>query len=644
MDTHSEGADEKEPKPEAKPNEADSLTVNSGAPLYSPSVMGRPKPTAPTPQPSPVLPAPLAPRRRSVAVDHQPRASGLRVGAFRITDDGVYHDDSGERLSDPFLVVASASDPSGRNHVITLRTSQGQEFDIPSSLRHQPTRLVKVLEDHGVMCGLNQRIPQIGTIHKLLAQYVTAVRPSKHRIRVKTAGWHHGHNGYAFVLADGTTFGNPDILYTDPRPSGGSERDIWTIAGTLASWQREVAEFARGNSRVMLAIGLALAGALVEIAEITVNGGINQFGSSHTGKSTCAYGAASVWAKADGGMLRDWEMSEAGLEYAAAASSGTFTGFEDLRKGTSADVAERVIYVVANKGARTLATRERLIWHFLWYSTCEMDMASKLGDRATPGLLTRIADLPLPSPSSAFEDTHGQPPGDFAASLKAACLNNYGTAGRAWATKLVELRNADPDGFAAKVRGKLQEFIRRHTEASTAGQARGVIERFGLIAVAIELAIEHSILPWNAGDGVWAAETCLAAWRDHRGGSLGAAEEVLGAEVVRDFFQRYPRRFTEIGDPTIPPNHAGWVERDSSRRIVRIHFRRDLWNRGLFNSTLNPRTIAAAMVRKGMIWKAPREKHNAAKMRRTPANWTGEERPRTYHVIAAALLGDDTDE
>ena len=114
----------------------------------------------------------------------------------------------------------------------------------------------------------------------------------------------------------------------------------------------------------------------------------------------------------------------------------------------------------------------------------------------------------------------------------------YGTAGRAFLTRLVETRAADPDGFYELVKGLRQQFISDHLPAGSDGQVRSVAGRFGVVAAAGELATEWGILPWEIGEATQAAAVCFQAWLNERGG-IGAGEVHAAIRQVRAFFEQH---------------------------------------------------------------------------------------------------------
>jgi len=120
-----------------------------------------------------------------------------------------------------------------------------------------------------------------------LHAYLSRWKPARRARCVERPGWHGG----AFVLPD-QTFGAPEgedvILQTAGEPPE------YATAGTLESWQEELAAFCAGTDRLMLAIGAAFAGPLLLPLQ-EESGGFHFGGASSTGKSTALKVGASVW-------------------------------------------------------------------------------------------------------------------------------------------------------------------------------------------------------------------------------------------------------------------------------------------------------------------------------------------------------------
>ncbi|WP_049124419.1 DUF927 domain-containing protein, partial [Burkholderia cenocepacia] len=112
------------------------------------------------------------------------------------------------------------------------------------------------------------------------------------RVRcVPRVGWHHG----AFVLPDrviGT--GKEALIYQADTPIQSQFKE----RGTLDDWQREVAAYCVGNSRLLFCVATAFAGPLLHFSGLQ-SGGFHLLGTTSKGKSTGGVIAASVFGSPD---------------------------------------------------------------------------------------------------------------------------------------------------------------------------------------------------------------------------------------------------------------------------------------------------------------------------------------------------------
>ncbi len=72
-------------------------------------------------------------------------------------------------------------------------------------------------------------------------------------------------------------------------------------------------------------------------------------------------------------------------------------------------------------------------------------------------------------------------------------------------------------------------------------------QRFGLVAVAAELATHYGVTGWDEGEATQAAGRCFASWLDSFGGAGNREDRVLLAHV-RGFFETHgASRFEDVG-------------------------------------------------------------------------------------------------
>jgi len=166
-----------------------------------------------------------------------------------------------------------------------------------------------------------------------------------------------------------------------------------------------------------------------------------------------------------------------------------------------------------------------------------------------------------------FAELHGfANPAQFADHLRDAAAMFHGTGMDAWLAWLVANRAELPERIRAF---KLQYVERMLSEmAQPEATVRRVCDKFALVAVAGELAIDGGVLPWPPGVAVAATGKLFRNWVEARGGA-GSQEESRLIEQVRDFLARHGEsRFSDLhranlGDDRAPRtvNRAGFVNR-----------------------------------------------------------------------------------
>ena len=295
----------------------------------------------------------------------------------------------------------------------------------------------------------------------------------------------------------------------------GAAHGPYETKGTLAEWRDGVATLAAGHAIPMLAISTAFAGPLLHLAGLE-GGGLNLFGQSSRGKTTCLQAAASVWGRGGTpGFVRAWRATSNGLEGAAAQSSDTVMMLDELGMVDAREAAQ-AFYGLANgagkqRAGRDGSPREPKSWRVLFLSSGELPVEAKLseapGRKARAGQLVRLLDVPADRGAGFGVFDNGGPDDDagaLAKSIKLAAIKAYGTAGPEFVRRLIA------DGVTGEdVRGLISQFVTATIPADADGQVERAAQRFGLIFAAGEL-----------GDYFW--NCTLASGRGPRCGGLGA--------------------------------------------------------------------------------------------------------------------------
>jgi putative DNA primase/helicase len=523
-------------------------------------------------------------RLRAAAVAAaQPHKAGARFvsfGSFTMSNDGLIlakegrsEDAATETLwvCSAFEIIGRARDPNGREWARWLRWTDDDKREHlhpvkDADLHGDPRSLCAALATRGLRISTSYRAH--------LLDYLNRARVDRRITIVGRTGWHDIGGSSVFILPAETigTSGRETVVLDS---SGASPYDS---RGTLQEWKDSVAALTKGHRLPILAISTALAGPLLHIAGMD-GGGVNLFGRSSRGKSTCGECAASVWGKGcSPGYVRSWRATANALEAAAAISSDTVLILDELGVVEAREAAAGVYQLASGTGkgrsARDGSLRTPLTWRVMVLSTGEMPMATKInedrnGRRAQAGQAVRLLDIPADANKGFGVFDHAGADNDAARlsdAIKRAARTAYGTAGPAFVKRLA----AENTKEAAKDLTKAVEtFVDRHAAGSD-GQVRRAAQRLALIGAAGEMAAGWGIVPWAPGEAFAAAEAALASWVEGRGGTEGA--EVREAiSRVRLFIETHgDSRFEPVdkSDDFRPvTNRAGWRKGAGSERV-----------------------------------------------------------------------------
>lgn len=566
------------------------------------------------------------------------------------TDEEVAGDPT--HLSAPFRVLSEARDAEGHGRALLLRWTDSdgleQRFPLPRRMLHgDHGTLAGELEDRGLRCRTGQYI------RSRLADALAGVTTSVRIASADRTGWHKAGGRMAYVMADGTTFGDAAERVVLTGAGRGVEERVAT-GGSLRCWQDGVAAIAVGNARLALFVAAAFAPPLLEIVGVE-GGGVHLLGGSSTGKSTCLEAAASVWGSPRmGQQVRSWRATANALEGAAVECSDALLALDEIGLCDGKDVSASLYMLTGGAGRgradRTGALRASRTWRTLFLSTGEVSPADKIaetGGRSRAGQDVRCVSIPADAGAGrgVWQNLHGQRDGEaLSNAVKAAGLAHHGHAARAFVEALTRMRTDKPAELARALRDSIEAFGRGlHVPKDADGQVRRVAQRFGLIAAAGDIAADMGILPWPEGEAERAAVACFMAWLGTRGGS-GAAEDREALTAVRAFIGAHgASRFSTLlpameqdgeGEDSTRPvvNRAGWRRRtkDGWEYLVLPEVWRDEVCRGQDHQRVARQLDAAGFLQRG-------EGKNLAARVSIP----GEDRPRLYVVKPGLLAGRD---
>jgi len=413
-----------------------------------------------------------------------------------------------------------------------------------------------------------------------------------------------------------------DAFVMPQRQYGGSEEVVLQVegvapefssAGDLINWQHNIAARCVGNSRLMFGLSAAFTGPLLRLVG-EESGGAHFCGPSSIGKTTTLHVARSVW----GIPLGSWRTTDNSAEAIAAGACDTFMALDEISQANPRVVGE-LAYMLGNERGKSRMNRNATLrhtfrWRVLFLSTGEVGMAARLlegGGKARAGQEVRVLEIPADAGKGhgVFENLHGfSNAAELAEYLRLAADRDCGHAAQAFLERIVE----NPAKLAAHLTQSRAEFVADYCPAGADGQVRRACGRFGVIAIAGELATLYGITGWKTGEAEEAVARCWHDWLDARGGA-GAAEEREAIDQVRLFLEQHGEaRFSLAWDKENErpvSNRAGFRRSSDSGATYYVLpgvFRREVCK------GFDARAVARAMAAKGwLVTEAGRHTTNA---------------------------------
>jgi uncharacterized protein (DUF927 family) len=521
---------------------------------------------------------------RRPAAKHVPRFP-YRDGRFEVTDEGVTfvreedgNSPTSQWICSPLFVIARTRDAKSGEWGRLL------EWCDDDGISHRWTMPLELLQGDGLdvrreLARLGLSIAPSRVARDLLANYIQLC-PVNDRARcVDRLGWHN-----AVFVTPTETIGDPGELVVFQNAHA-VEPEFSTL-GTVQAWRDSVAALAPGNTRIVFAVSASFAGPLVEMIGED-SGGFHFRGQSSSGKTTALRAAASVWGHPCR-YVRTWRATTNGLEGVAALHTDWTLILDELGQIDPKEAGEAA-YLLANgqgkaRASRNGTARAALRWRLLFLSAGEDSLSAlmaRVGRRASAGQEIRLADIEADAGAGMgiFEALHRHDsPGSLALALRDAAAGAYGAVGRTWLQLLV----TDRAKLAGWIGDGIRQFCTETVPKGAEGQIERVARRFGLVAIAGELASHYGLTGWDKGEGETAAKACFSAFLEAFGG-IGNREERELLSQVRAFFEAHgASRFESAnGDERQRViNRAGFVRAgsDQSREFLVLPeiFRREL--------------------------------------------------------------------
>ena len=579
----------------------------------------------------------------------------LLPGGFRLAPEGVFYtsDDGESRPVCSYLeLLARTRDDKGHNWGLLV------EFDDPDGAKKRwniPAR--NMTGDFGkdvlgplVDMGLRLSGTRSGrNARNDLQSYLQGFDSNERARLVTRLGWH----GPAYLLPD-QQIGNSHehLFFCD----SGAQLPPISEAGTLEQWQQQIGALCIGNHRLAFVASVAFAGPLLHLLGHE-SGGFHLYGDSSGGKTTHLQVAASVY----GGprLVRSWRSTDNALESIAAAHSDGVLVLDEIGMCDPRIIGETV-YMLGNGTGKARANdrgqagRQVQEWRLLFLSTGEKTLAQHMADankELKAGMEIRMLAVPADASKglgmfdvlNGFEDAAA-----LSDALKARVGKYYGTPLTAFLSALC--KPGEMLGWTAMLRRTVERFIAKALPASASGQAHRAAARFGLAAAAGELATALGVTGWPEGTATTAAQVCLNAWLEERGGAGNMEGDAIVSrlqQVIERFgesrFTRWdglaaktddhaPRTTDRLGFRRTVEHGMG----DGVYTLVTYYFLPTAWRAEVFKG-MSLTLVNRELIERGILEASAEGR--AAQSVRLP----GLAKTRAYVVHANALLSSETE-
>ena len=510
--------------------------------------------------------------------------------------------------------IAEVIDSGGKHKKIIISMTE---------LAGDGTDLRKLLLDEGVSLSTASAAKQ-----KLL-EYINLSFPKKTLLYVTKIGW----TGRHYIL--------PDKVYGDhskeeTQLNVGGKLPEFKQSGTLQEWHQHIGNYAIDNSRVQMAIFIALAAPILKLLG-RENFGVHFVGASSIGKSTVSHVACSVY----GSEFRSWRTTDNSAESWGLSSNDNLLALDDMGQA-SADAVAQMTYMLGNGQGKGRADKKGVArgvtkFTICFISTGEIGVEQKLRESKGKlpyyaGQAVRLLEIPADAAMGhgIFDVLHNLKDGEVLSThFKDACKQYQGTLGDQWLTYLSEHQD-EAVNLVRELEKKASQVMK--TEEKADGQIVRAKSNFALMAAAGEAAISKGFLKWPEGSSIRACAEIFNAWIQNRGG-VESHEDIQLINDTKIFLQQDSNARFEIIDNGCEQQEA--ANPDTKKTIYRqAGFKKLIeskWVMYVFTDVFDSEVIKSrnktaslkALVEKGYL---NRDEKHFAKLKRLP----GFDRKRVY--------------
>jgi uncharacterized protein (DUF927 family) len=172
-------------------------------------------------------------------------------------------------------------------------------------------------------------------------------------------------------------------------------------------------------------------------------------------------------------------------------------------------------------------------------------LMARAGRKPTPGQEIRMAEIDADAGAGmglleALHDYDNS--AALTLALKDAATTYYGAVGAEWLRRIVE----DRPKLAEVLANGIRQFMEEFAPTNSGGQIERVARRFGLIAVAGEIATQYRLTGWPEHESERAAAKCFQSWLESFGWTGNREERELLAQVRSFLEQHGSSRFEDM--------------------------------------------------------------------------------------------------
>lgn len=449
--------------------------------------------------------------------------SGVYLGIRRIASPITYHARGTRSWDDTKVAEIRFRDSEGRDLIERFGLAEFQPRN-----RH---KVVDRLANRGYEWPTEIKPAQ-------LVEVLAKQPPVRKFTIVNAPGWHDGN--YVTARWCATKAKKHPQRYRLDQDSGAHIAPFTLGDGSLDQWKETVAKVARHSAPLRLFISAAFAAPLLRHLDID-SFGLNLFGDTSLGKTTCEFAAASVSGIIQNRTLPGWADSGPAIEQLAVGHRDGILPLDDAgdeQQISPEKKARSIAFAIARNRPRTLDKRYQNAsspmareYRVIILSSSESsfgELARAVGKKRLGGEEVRLIDVPCEGMQGIFDkEIEPERAREIIDLLKVHSEANQGYALREFLRQFLR-----DDVALSKLKTSMQIFESGTAiNASDTAQLR-MRKSFAVLYAAAALAIEYDILPWKETATLKAISFCMDGAIRARGSSAKEPKEVRTATTV----------------------------------------------------------------------------------------------------------------